>query len=76
MPTSEEDNLYRLLRSEQIEYIVLGLQLAQSLQISIKGFVSDIKQLYEWNFPKEETALEVKIARLNQCSSLGLNTKN
>ncbi|MDJ1482585.1 leucine-rich repeat domain-containing protein [Cytophagaceae bacterium YF14B1] len=46
--SSEKENVMRLLLSGQQESIELGLAIAESLQIDIKVFLSEIETLYNW----------------------------
>ncbi|MDJ1505664.1 hypothetical protein [Xanthocytophaga agilis] len=75
MQTAEEENLYRLLRSEEIENVMLGLELAKSLQISIKTFLSEIRLLAECSYVEKGISIEAQILHVNQCTNLKLYQK-
>ncbi len=73
----ETENIHRLLRSGQIESVMLGLQLAESLQIDLDAFVADVEQLYRmhWLIDHPDVSLAEKIAEMYSRQHLDLSRK-
>jgi hypothetical protein len=72
---SEEENLYQMLQSEQIESIQAGLALAQSQGTDISVFLSEIQQLCGWLECTDSTEAAQQLLKVNTTTEINFHRK-